>query len=139
MKSEYQSLEKNTPNNQSNPFVAVVFHKSSEQVVGATRHEIKNGQMQSGSYVTPEEVSELFLTQTAKEHATCASLIPANILVDNSRFLIWHKPSIERMMWYRVNSNVENFPVKWPPLLFIASELPRDFATLRSRGFYNLD
>lgn len=110
---------------QSTPHLAVVFHQCNDlydrpSIIGATKHKIVDGVIQSGRFASLHEVRELFHEKT--DRASTPTILPSNVLIDSPETLMWHKKSFKAQMWFRTQANSENFNVVWCNLLFIVNK-----------------
>ena len=109
----------------SSPYLAVIFHRSTGEnkqtnVVGATKHEIVEGVIQSGKFASLPEVRAILQENT--NQTDTASILPSNVLIDSVGTLAWYKKSFKAPMWFRIGSNSEVFDVTWCNLLFIVNK-----------------
>jgi len=116
-KNNLSSISNSTPS----PLFSLVFYGVKSErggFCGVTKHEINNGIIGTGNYVDLEQVKDLF---TEKEDTLL--LRNANVIAENSRYIVWVSPPRKSPMWFRCSgSKPVRFDVHWTRLLFVASK-----------------
>ena len=111
------------------PVFSLVFY-STPSGTAVTRHAFKNEQMLTGEILDSDTVLEL-LTEFKKEELNNqadrnsmngeeVSLIPSNLLFEDSSTLVWFQPSRIARMWFRLSgSEPFSLSVEWTSTLFL--------------------
>lgn len=99
-----------------------MLYETNEQIV-ATAHDVRvdNGTLalDVGRVVTANQQRELALTMLGFGGAR--EIIPPNVLIHDTDFMVWHVAGCVRSMHFRENQKVTIFQVPYPSLLFVAS------------------
>ena len=100
------------------PMLGLILHGNDNETLGVTQHNIENGILQTGKYVSPETVIELLRQDKTRDLVYQKQ----TIIAENDKFVLWFKPAIQKPMWFRVGKFSGSFDVKWPTLLFVADK-----------------
>lgn len=129
-------LDEKKDTERTKPEFSLVFYKTPTGYA-VTRHNFVEEVMQTGSIMSFDDVlSTLGTLNKAKVAAkkkvadkkvakgqSLVSLLPQNVLLDDEDMIVWHTPSRQAPMWYRLSGKQPfALDVKWPPLLFIVSK-----------------
>ncbi|AXV67705.1 hypothetical protein D0907_20465 (plasmid) [Pseudoalteromonas lipolytica] len=109
--------------NNHTPQVALVFHgQSANNIFCATKHMIDSDGMKLGEYIDVPECIEIMRSQFSPKKIETKTddleLLPSNVILNNSKALVWHKPSHKGIFWYRSHNAKTEFSIIYPALLF---------------------
>ncbi len=108
------------------PTFAFVFYGNGKRVNAITRHPIVNEGLGPATIVSGTEF--LHVVESALfDHKgnTSISLMPSNLLVDDTKHLIWHVPAKQRKMWFIRDSERITLTPIWPAILFVVDKLAK--------------
>lgn len=106
------------------PEVALIFHKRSFSTSVATKHPIVNGKLSKGSIVSSIQLKELLGNITFEHQQKSVGFINPNVLLDNDKYLIWHKPRFTAPMWFSVNNKKPKaYRVEWTSMVFVVDKV----------------
>lgn len=105
------------------PQVALVFHgQSANNIFCATKHLIDSDGIKLGEYIDVTDCIEMMQSQlmptNIKTPTSDYELLPSNVILNNKKALIWHKPSHKGIFWFRGHNSKTEFSIFYPALLF---------------------
>jgi len=116
------------------PMMSFVLYGSGNNYSHITKHVVTNGELGLGRIIHPKTL--LSHLNKLEAEPSCLDILPANVLLNSTDYLIWHKSSIVAPMWFRTPSKVSDYNVKWPPLLFCVNKITQSlqvFATATNK------
>jgi PRTRC genetic system protein B len=108
------------------PLMALVFSGIGDNLSAVARHGIENGKLGVGAFVSPHELLDMVAT-IVDGRGGCQGdeILPPNVLVNNSRCMMWHQPSRFGWFWHHADGDRRGFKIKWPALVFEVDRLSR--------------
>lgn len=124
--SEQVDIQESNGSLETKPDFSLVFYKSSTEVRFITRHGFKGNIMQEGEIINEDDLIKALSSKKGKTDKQDNVLINASLLLDNSNHLMWHSPSRNHSMWFRLNGKKPfRLVVEWTSLMFYVNKKTR--------------
>lgn len=113
--------------NELTPMMAFVFYQDNIGINAATQHSINDDQLSPGKPVSVIQIQNSLdrLTQTKSDQVSTKRLTNPFVLFEDSRLLMWYKPSIIAPMWFALGATKLKNTVRWPNLIFVFDKSKR--------------
>ena len=116
------------------PILGIILHGRLGRCELATRHPIRDGKLQPGSYIQPESLLDMVSGALANGASSKGRWADPRVLFEDADQLVWFRRAAPHPLYFRRGEKVAALSVRFPTLVFRASKAHTNLAIYATAG-----